>query len=660
MATLISKKRAAEMIDAILDSFHRTVMTITDSGINNSKDRDDFWTAAYNILKARRQKDYYQTLDELTAEGFREYYRFIGKFARTFRISGWQEYNACEPVVIGNLGQELSRREKTDEKIELLSGFHEEELKSPDFLFDSKMQLLYDIIDDYFVLNDKEAVVNKVMRTFSPDDKAAFIAKIQNDETILNKLMDKVDGLEQGEMVSLIGDMFISSGFLTTDRVTNLNNGDEKIDASFESGTVKIKIGKKKSEAKPFDIIAMDYDGGQVYIPALMLLSKPKKNILETVWGALQGEFNENPTGKEIFIDMCINFIPIVGQACDIRDIAACLDKLVLQNRVNEVMVWVTLVLTAIGIVPGAGDVIKAGCKALLKGSDDIILTILKKLDADDVYAAFKIFKNRFASSIDDVTAMVYKWIERARKKYGKKIDGVLLVAREKIAQAIEAIKKKIDDFEKKILGNKNSLPSSNHGYFQGSDGRWHRPSDGSKGKGFASYEELEELGLPVPSGKQRIHTKTDAVPGTPEHKKVRWNDYQANGGDLSYEQWSEKYDTAIKNQKAGAKFEADSFQKFKEKYNSAQTQVEVEFTLDDGEKVTLKLDAVGLDDNGNIVIQEYKSSVTAGFTKNQEDMYVINNYHLIAEGVVKNGDGSLKIIPKGTKVTVIRPGDKI
>lgn len=62
----------------------------------------------------------------------------------------------------------------------------------------------------------------------------------------------------------------------------------------------------------------------------------------------------------------------------------------------------------------------------------------------------------------------------------------------------------------------------------------------------------------------------------------------------------------------------------------------------------------------GKIVIQEYKSSETAGFTENQLDIYHRNRDILITDGVVKNGDGSLKIIPKGTKVTVIRPGDVI
>ena len=136
---------------------------------------------------------------------------------------------------------------------------------------------------------------------------------------------------------------------------------------------------------------------------------KSEKSFWNTLWGALQGEYNENPTGMEILIDMGINFIPGVGQVCDARDITACLKKLVIDRRVNEVMIWVTLLLTAIGCVPVAGDVIKAGCKAIIKGADDAVLTVLRKLDADDVQRAFKMLRSKFTSSIEDATAMVNK-----------------------------------------------------------------------------------------------------------------------------------------------------------------------------------------------------------------------------------------------------------
>ena len=180
-----------------------------------------------------------------------------------------------------------------------------------------------------------------------------------------------------------------------------------------------------------------------------------EKSFWNTLWGALQGEYNENPTGTEILIDMGLNFIPFVGQACDVRDITACLKKLVIEKRVNEIMIWVTLLLTAIGCVPYAGDVVKAGCKAIIKGADDIVLKILRKLDADDVQTAFKILRSKFTSSIDDATAMVNKWIKEAgNSKYGSKINEVLTGANENLRKAADFVNNKIDVFGEKIFGN--------------------------------------------------------------------------------------------------------------------------------------------------------------------------------------------------------------
>ena len=189
---------------------------------------------------------------------------------------------------------------------------------------------------------------------------------------------------------------------------------------------------------------------------------KSEKTFWNTLWGALQGEFNEDPTGTQILIDMGINFIPGVGQVCDARDIAACLKKLVIEKRVDEIMIWVTLLLTAIGCVPYAGDVIKAGCKAILKGADDVVLKILRKLDADDVQKAVKILKTKFTSSIDEAIATVYQWIVHAgNSKYGNRIKGILSSANENLNKAVDLVKKQIDEFEERVFGKHSKTNKS-------------------------------------------------------------------------------------------------------------------------------------------------------------------------------------------------------
>ena len=237
-----------------------------------------------------------------------------------------------------------------------------------------------------------------------------------------------------------------------------------QFDRSFtisEPGKYKVtaNIYEKDFWGRPPELVdIVSYE--QVVEPNDLDLSniKDEETFWNTLWGALQGEFNENPTGKQILIDMGLNFIPGVGQLCDARDITACLEKLVIEGRVNEVMIWVTLLLTAIGCIPYAGDVVKAGCKAVIKGADDAVLLVLRKLDAEDVYKGFKFFKGKFLSSIDEAILLVDKWIRKAgNSKYGAKINDVLSSAEKKLDEATDFVKKKIDDFEERIFGKTSS-----------------------------------------------------------------------------------------------------------------------------------------------------------------------------------------------------------
>lgn len=99
--------------------------------------------------------------------------------------------------------------------------------------------------------------------------------------------------------------------------------------------------------------------------------------------------------------------------------------------------------------------------------------------------------------------------------------------------------------------------------------------------------------------------------------------------------------------------FEKEKFAEFKGRHYGAQTQI----TIKIGKKKT-RVDAIGFDEYGNLIIEEYKSSKGARLTKNQtkvaellehEDAYVVGK----GKGIFTRGYR----IPAGTKINVIRPG---
>ena len=652
MKKLLNRKEALGMIDAIFTSLHFNLISIKDLGIENSKERDYFLTEAWKIDQGRLKKDYEQTVNSLDAIGFKEYYKLIGKFATKYKIGCWKEYNEYEPILVEELNEELRKYDKTEDKLELINSFTVDELQSESFIFDSKVQVLYDILDDFNVGNKKEEGINTVLESFNSSDKASFISKLQTDKNLLNALIDKVNGNEKNQLLTYLY-KFLSSadGFGVEEYKLPPKAG---FDAKYKKGKViistyyyidrkisryKYRYIEKNRELNPFTNVTFCYgnDQNEITVPAIVLVKSRGDVVLyddfyksNIDWKSLSKEKK-----RELYTEFVLHYLPKELGTAAVGNPLTFIIMSIVAYVISEAGAVVAVCVSLMGAGFSSLNIIE-GCKLISKCAEGY-------------------------DSISDVNAAKVSAKELAQ--------GIALLGAEVIPMLFGLIKRAIAKGRESSVGKKTEIESPNarqgglpdHGYFQDSNGRWHRPKDGSKGKGYASNAELEALGLIEPAvAKRPVHTNTDAAPGTPEHKAVRWKDYQANGGELSYEKWSKKYDTAIKNHKAGAKFEADSFQKFKKKYNSAQTQVEVEFTLDNGKKVTLKLDAVGFDDKGKIVIQEYKSSETAGFTENQLDIYHRNRDILITDGVVKNGDGSLKIIPKGTKVTVIRPGDVI
>ena len=106
-------------------------------------------------------------------------------------------------------------------------------------------------------------------------------------------------------------------------------------------------------------------------------------------------------------------------------------------------------------------------------------------------------------------------------------------------------------------------------------------------------------------------------------------------------------------NRAKGRAFEKQEFNKFSQQYNNAVEQV----TIKTPSGVKTRVDAIGLDAKGNVVINEFKSSVTAPLTSNQTLAFpeIFEN----GATVVGKGKGLFSggfQIPKGTVVKIIRP----
>lgn len=105
----------------------------------------------------------------------------------------------------------------------------------------------------------------------------------------------------------------------------------------------------------------------------------------EWIWGALQGDFNQDRSAGQIGFDMVISLIPIVDTVMDVRDLCGNI-KQYRKDPTNKVTLFF-IATTVVGFVPEIGTVVKSVLrivwvylKPLIKTADDI--TNVSKLAA--------------------------------------------------------------------------------------------------------------------------------------------------------------------------------------------------------------------------------------------------------------------------------------
>ncbi len=100
----------------------------------------------------------------------------------------------------------------------------------------------------------------------------------------------------------------------------------------------------------------------------------------ELIEGAVVGDFKENPTIWNTIGQIGMGFVPYAGQAADVRDLVASVQKLH-KSGYKDPWEWFNLVLVGVGFIPGIGDAIKAGGRAAKGAIRRSLTKVLTKAD---------------------------------------------------------------------------------------------------------------------------------------------------------------------------------------------------------------------------------------------------------------------------------------
>lgn len=173
----------------------------------------------------------------------------------------------------------------------------------------------------------------------------------------------------------------------------------------------------------------------------------------EALLQMLLGDFYEGDANLAgITGSVILGFIPIVGQICDIRDLAASIYNLI--DDGPETKEWVALGFNLVAVIPGIGDLLKHADELgpILKHADniaeglgDVIKGAMKK--GGDVFTAAGKYIDDFNDTIKDALTTT------TQRKISEKIDDILEGVPDAGKKVIDKVSEATDEWLKEVIG---------------------------------------------------------------------------------------------------------------------------------------------------------------------------------------------------------------
>ena len=291
----ITRKQAVLNMQCLFDDFFKTYFRAPKEAIDETLDNTRFYEQKEKLREAVYSAEYSSILGQLDSESFRKYYEKVGEFAKAYKID-MRLFTEETPALIEDINDALGESPNIAEKLNLINGFTDAELKTDRISFGTKTALMEDLLGCWFVGDDKEQGINRMLMSLTADDRLAFVNKIGTDRKFLNRLIQCVNGRAKDEMLAVLGEIFIGTGLANEGTGTAIDNGQsDKIEASYNNGSVSITVlqgqgggardyrmtPKARYTVNALENISMYYYGRLINVPALLLLNSWSNDMAE-------------------------------------------------------------------------------------------------------------------------------------------------------------------------------------------------------------------------------------------------------------------------------------------------------------------------------------------------------------------------------------------
>jgi len=194
MNKIISRKLATDAIDGIMTQLYHIALS---GAAENAADQINFVTILQELVQLRHNDDYKIALEQMSMEGFTEYYTLFFDLVNAMGLESVKDLSDWRVVNTKTLPQAISQTKKTGDVVELLQGFNATEL-SP-LPYDDKIGTVKRILNDWFVLDDKERQIVKLLDSVSSPEERTVLsnALLEGNNSLLKTLLSKIDGEEK-------------------------------------------------------------------------------------------------------------------------------------------------------------------------------------------------------------------------------------------------------------------------------------------------------------------------------------------------------------------------------------------------------------------------------------------------------------------------------
>lgn len=531
----ITRKQAVSNMQCLFDDFFKTYFNAPKEAIDETIENKRFHEQKERLRKAVYSIEYNSILGSLDSESFSKYYEKVGEFAKAYKID-MRLFTEETPALIKDINEVLSRKPNIGEKLDLINGFTDEELKTDTISFETKITLIGDLLGCWFVGDDKEQGINKILGSFTAEEIPLFMERLKDDGSLLDSLIDKVNGNEKNQLLAcLYGFLSSGDGFCAEEYKLPPKAG---FDAKYKKGKViistyyyidrkisryKYRYIEKNRELNPFTNVTFCYgsDQNEITVPAIVLVKSRGDVVLyddfyksDIDWKSLSEDKK-----RELYTEFVLHYLPKeLGDAAVGNPIT-----FLIMIIVGAVIAKAGAVIAACASLVGAGfsvlNIIE-GCKLICKsaeGYDSIYDVNAAKVSAKDLARGIALLGV-------EVIPVLFGLIKRGIAKYNNKTIKVGENARARTQNELaDIVGRNITEVDKDLLKEKGYEVFKRH--------------DGSLGlrrqKGLA--DKIEQLSVDKDGVIIRIENKTAAMPPVKaEHGQV-YNKVFADASGNSY-----------------------------------------------------------------------------------------------------------------------------